>query len=115
MRRGRTRKLGRIRKQRKALYKALTVALIEHGRIKTTSAKAKSLSVFADKLVNKAKNGNYASRQLIGRYLGDKVGKKLMTEISPKFKEINGGYTKVLKLGRRMSDGAEMSIIEFTK
>jgi large subunit ribosomal protein L17 len=66
-------------------------------------------------MVTKAKKGDVASGRLIRHYLGDKATKKLMTEIGPKFKERNGGYTKVLKMGRRLSDGAEMALIEFTK
>lgn len=115
MRRGKNRKFGREKNQRKALYKALATALIENGKIKTTSAKAKSLSQYADKLVTQAKKGDLASRKLISYNLGDKAAKKLMSDISPKFKDKKGGYTKVLKLGRRVSDGAEMSQIEFTQ
>lgn len=115
MRRGMNRKFGRVKNQRKALYKALATALIEHGKIKTTSAKAKSLSKFTDKLVTKAKKGDLASGRLIRHYLGEKATKKLMTDIGPKFKDRKGGYTRVLRLGRRVSDGSEMSIIELVK
>ena len=115
MRRGMNRKFGRVKNQRKALYKALATALIEHGKIKTTSAKAKSLSKFTDKLVTKAKKGDLASGRLIRHYLGEKATKKLMTDIGPKFKDRKGGYTRVLRLGRRISDGSEMSIIELVK
>ena len=114
MRRGINKKFGRVRKQRKGLYKALATALIEHGRIKTTSAKAKAVSKFTDKLVTKAKKGDLASGRLIRHYLGDKATKKLMVEIGPKFKDRKGGYTRILRLGKRISDGSEMSIIEFT-
>lgn len=114
MKRGNKRKFGRVKNQRTALYKALATALIEHGKIKTTSAKAKSLASFADKLVTKAKKGDLASGRLIRHYLGDKAAKKLMAEIGPKFKERNGGYTRILRLGRRVSDGSEMSMVEFT-
>jgi len=115
MQRGKNRKFGREKNQRKALYKALATALIENGKIKTTIAKAKSLSQFTDKLVTQAKKGDLASRKLIGYNLGDKAAKRLMSEVGPKFKNKNGGYTKVLRLGRRISDGAEMAQIEFTK
>ena len=114
MRRGDHRKFGRERNQRRALYKALATALIQHGKIKTTVAKAKSLSQFADKLVAKAKKGDIASRRLVRQNIGEGATKKLFSDIGPKFKEKSGGYTKVLKLGRRMSDGAEMAQIEFT-
>ena len=114
MRRGKNRKFGREKNQRKALYKALATALIENGKIKTTTAKAKSLSKYTDKLVTQAKKGTLAARKLIGTNLGDKATKKLMTEIGPRFKDQKGGYTKVLRLGQRISDGAEMAQIEFT-
>ena len=115
LRRGKIRKFGRVRNQRKALYKALMTALVDHGKIKTTTAKAKSLSQFADKLVTRAKKEDIASRRLVRYYLGENATKKLISEISPKLKDIKGGYTRVSRLGRRMSDGAEMSLIEFTK
>jgi len=115
VRRGKHRKFARGTVQRKALYKALATALIEHGRIKTTLAKAKSLSKFTDKIVSKAKKGDLASQRLIRHYVGEKATKKLVSDIGPQFKDRSGGYTKVLRLGRRISDGAEMAIIEFTK
>src|SRR3989338_3202795 len=115
LRRGKHRKFARQTVQRKALYKALATALIEHGRIKTTLAKAKSLSKFTDKIVSKAKKGDLASQRLIRHYVGEKATKKLVSDIGPQFKDRSGGYTKVLRLGRRISDGAEMAIIEFTK
>jgi len=115
VRRGKNRKFGRKKNQRRALYKALATALVENGKIKTTAAKAKSLSQFTDKLITQAKKGDLASRKLVGYNLGSKAAKKLMSEIGPKFKDKKGGYTKVLRLGRRVSDGAEMAIIEFVK
>jgi len=113
MRRGKIRKFGRVKNKRKALYKALATALIEHGKIKTTTTKAKSLSSFIDNLVAKGIKGDLASQRLIRHCLGNKAVIKIVNEISPKYKERKGGYTRVLRLGRRTSDGAEMSIIEF--
>lgn len=115
MRRGNKRKFGRETIQRKALYKSLTTALIDHGKIKTTSAKAKSLSSFADKLVTTAKKANIASRRELAKTLHPKTVKKLMDEIGPRFSGKKGGYTRTIRLGQRKSDGAEMSIIEFTE
>lgn len=115
MRRGKHRKFARVRNQRKALYKALATSLIEHGKIKTTVAKAKSLSQFTDKLVTKAKKGDTASRRVVRESIGDKATGKLFSDIGPMFKDRKGGYTKIMRLGRRVSDGAEMAIIEFTK
>ena len=115
MRRGRHRKFAREKNQRNALYKALATALIEHGKVKTTLAKAKSLSSYADKLVTKSKKDDLASRRLVRQEVGVKATNKLFSDVSPKFKDRKGGYTKVLKLGRRISDGAEMAQIEFTQ
>ena len=112
--RGKKRKFARVKNQRKALYKALATALINHGRIKTTLAKAKSASTFVDKLVTKAKKGDLTSTRSIRENIGDLAAKKLLSDVGSKFNNRNGGYTKILKLGRRMSDGAEMAILEFT-
>ena len=114
MRRGNKRKFGRETDQRKALYKGLATALIDHGQIKTTEAKAKSLSTFIDKLVLKASQGDTASQRFILKYVGVKATKKLMSEVGPRFKDKKGGYTRVIKLGQRMSDGSPMALIEFT-
>ncbi len=113
MRRGKIRKFGRERNQRKALNKALATALIDNGKIKTTQAKAKALSTFADKLVTQALKNNLSSRKFLSQFIGDKAVKKLVSEISPKLKERKGGYTRVIKLGQRKSDGAPMALIEF--
>lgn len=113
MRRGNIRKFGRERNQRKALSKALITALINNGKIKTTQTKAKALSIFADKLVTHALKNDLSSRKVLLQFIGDKAAKRLVSEISPKFKEKNGGYTRVIKLGQRKSDGAPMVLIEF--
>src|SRR3989344_4966962 len=114
MRRGKNIKFGRERAQRQALYKSLATALIDHDKIKTTSVKAKSLSSFADKLVTTAKKQNLAARRELARTFHPKIVKKLVDEIAPKFSDKKGGYTRVIRLGRRKSDGAEMAIVEFT-
>ncbi|MDP3763655.1 MAG: 50S ribosomal protein L17 [bacterium] len=115
MRRGKHRKFGRETIQRKALYKSLATALIENGKIKTTVAKARSLSGHFDKMVTIAKKQTLASRRLLQSQIGDKAVKKLFTEIAPEFEGRKGGYTKVIRLGQRHSDGAEMALIELTK
>lgn len=115
MRRGNKRKFGREKDQRKALYKSLATALIDHGKIKTTQAKAKSLSIFVDKLVVKAtKDDLTSSKRFISKFVGEKATRKLITEVGPKFKDKKGGYTRVIKLGQRRSDGSQMALIEFT-
>lgn len=114
MRRGKNVKFGRKRAQRRALYKSLATALVDHGKIKTTSAKAKSLSSFADKLVTTAKKQNLASRKDLLKTFHPKTVKKLIDEIAPRFSDRKGGYTRVTRLGQRKSDGAKMSVIEWT-
>ncbi len=115
MRRGKQRKFGREAGQRGVLYRALSTALIEHGQIKTTEAKAKSLSGHIDKLITLAKKQTLAARRLLLAQIGDKAVKKLMSEISVQLKDRKGGYTRIMKLGQRKSDSAPMVIIEFTK
>jgi len=115
MRRGKQRKFGRVSGQRVVLYRALSTALIEHGKIKTTQAKAKSLSSHIEKLVTLAKKQTLASRKLLLTHVGEKAVKKLMSEVSPQFESRSGGYTRITKLGQRRSDSAPMVIIEFTK
>ena len=114
MKRGNKRKFGRTNKQRTVLYKALATALIDHGKIKTTEAKAKSISGFVEKLITKSVKGDISSRKLALQYVGEKSAKKLYTELGPKFKDKKGGYTRITKLGQRKSDGAPMALIEFT-
>ena len=109
------RKFGRVRKVRKALINSLTLNLIVRGKIKTTEAKAKELRPFVEKLVTRAKGGSSATRRLIIAKLWGRRSEvaKLFEVIAPKYKDRNGGYTRVLKLGARRSDGAPMAIIEF--
>lgn len=113
MKRGNKRKFGREFQQRNALIKSLLTALVTHGRIQTTEAKAKTLKTVADKLVTRAKVGTLASRRLLLRHVGTAAAAKLVKDIAPKFAERAGGYTRILKLGRRMSDGSPVSIVEF--
>jgi large subunit ribosomal protein L17 len=96
------------------MYKSLATALIDHGQIKTTQAKAKSLSQVVDKLVTLAKrNSLNAHREILG-HVGEKATKKLMTELVKINADRKGGYTRIIRLGQRPSDGAEMALIEFT-
>ncbi len=114
MKRGNQRKFGRDRKVRIAMYKSLATALIDHGQIKTTQTKAKSLVQVVDKLITLAKRENLnARRELLG-HVGEKATKKLIDEIVKINSDRKGGYTRVIRLGQRQSDGAEMALIEFT-
>ncbi len=115
MKRGNQPKFGRVRNQRKALEKSLVTALIDHGKITTTKAKAKMLSTVVDKMITLAKKQNLASRRLLQTKIGVKAVEKLMKDISPRFNETQGGYTRVIRLEQRKSDGSPMAIVEFTK
>ncbi len=114
----RKRKKGRIlsRKidQRKALLRSLTRNLILKERIITTEAKAKEARPFVEKLITRAKKGNLASwRLLLSKMNNDKkIVEKLIKEIAPRYKDRPGGYTRIIKLGQRKSDGSRMAIIE---
>lgn len=113
MRRGNHRKFSLTTKPRDALYKSLATALIEHGKIKTTEAKAKSLTKVVARLITLAKRQNLnARRELLG-HVGERSVKKLMNEISHQFADRKGGYTRIIRLGARTSDGASMAIVEF--
>ena len=106
------RKLSRKKDQRKALLKSLARAIFIHKKIKTTEAKAKEVSMFAEKCITRAKKGDLSSRRILVKYFSKDLNKKLIDEIAPKYKDRKGGYTRIIKLGPRKSDGAKMAIIE---
>ena len=108
-------KLGRTQGHRNALLSNLAVSLIEHGRIKTTVAKAKAVRPIVEKLVTKAKTGTLHSRRMALADLRHNTGavSKLFTEIGPLNAERKGGYTRIVKIGARKSDSAEMAFIEW--
>ena len=109
------RKLSRKRNQRKALLKTLSGSLFLHEKIKTTEAKAREVCRFAEKCITRSKKGDLNSRRLLAKYFSPKIVKKLVDEIGPRYKERKGGYTRIIKLGPRRSDGARMAIIELIK
>jgi large subunit ribosomal protein L17 len=108
-------KLRRTQGHRDALIANLAVSLIEHGRIKTTIAKAKAVRPFVEKLVTKAKTGSQHSRRMALADLrhNEQAVTKLFTEIGPLNAERKGGYTRIVKLGQRRSDASEMAVIEW--
>jgi large subunit ribosomal protein L17 len=109
------RKLNRTSAHRKALFRNLVLALLKHERIKTTDAKAKDLRHFADRMVTLGKRGDLAARRMAFDFIQSRDAvKKLFDEIAPRFKERQGGYTRVIKFGFRRGDAAPLSIIEFT-
>ncbi len=112
-----TRKLSRTAGQRTSLLRGLAVSLIRDEKIVTTYAKAKELQSRIERLVTYAKKDTVASRRLVASRLGqpaDIVTKKLFAEIAPKFAERNGGYTRVIKMGR-MPSGREQAVIAFVE
>jgi len=106
------RKFGRETKPRRMLIRSLAVALVLNQKIKTTEAKAKSLKVFIEKLISKSRKITLAGSRLLMAELGRKAAQKLTKEIAPKLAERKGGYTRIIKLPPRISDGANMAIIE---
>ncbi|HZX09919.1 MAG TPA: 50S ribosomal protein L17 [Acidobacteriota bacterium] len=106
-------RLGRDSAQRKALLRSLVTSFLEKERIKTTKAKAKALRPVAEKMITLAKKGSLHARRKVLRTVYKKdVVKKLFEDIGPRFAERPGGYTRIIKLGPRDGDGAEMAVIE---
>ncbi len=106
------RRFSRKRDQRRALLIALARALILNEKIKTTEAKAKELRPFVEKLITRGKEESVHGRRVLAARLQEDVAKKLVKEIAPRYRERAGGYTRILKLGPRLEDGAKMVIIE---
>jgi len=107
------RKFGRETNQRKALMRSLAVNFIRGEKMKTTEAKAKELRPFVEKLISKAKAGTLAHRKIVISKIGILSTRKLFDKIAPKYKDRKGGYTRITKIPRRLSDGSKMAIIEF--
>lgn len=106
--------LDRGRDQRRALLKNLIVSLVKEEKIKTTLAKAKFLRPKVEKVITLGKKNVLSSRRrLISLLQNEKLAKKVLEELSPRYLERKGGYTRIIKLGSRKSDGAEMAMIEF--
>ncbi len=107
-------KFGRVRNRRLALMRSLARALIIHGQIETTEAKAKALRPFIEKLITKAKNDSLATtRLIISRLDGEREAMKLIKEIAPRYKDRNGGYTRITKISSTRDDAARMAVIAF--
>jgi len=106
-------KLGRDSAHRKAMYANLAGALIEHGRIKTTEAKAKAVKPLAEQMITLGKRGDLAARRhAISRLRSQDVVHVLFAEVAPRFAERPGGYTRIVKLGPRHGDAANMVYLE---
>jgi large subunit ribosomal protein L17 len=115
MRHGNTvRKFGREKTQRHAMMRSLARNLIRDNQIKTTTAKAKELRPFVEKLVTRAKTNTVSSRRLVSsRLQGAPEVKKLFDTVAPKYKDRNGGYTRIIRMPNRDLDGSPMAIIQF--
>ena len=106
-------KLGRDSAHRRALYANLASALIEHGRIQTTEAKAKAVKPIAEQMITLGRRGDLAARRQATAYLRSKdVVQKLFSDVGPRFSDRPGGYSRIVKLGPRYGDAAEMVYLE---
>ena len=107
-------RLGRKSSHRKALHRNMVTSLIKYERIETTQAKAKEIRRTAEKLVTRAKVDSVHNRRIVAKTVYEKdVLNKLFTEVGPRFTERPGGYTRILKIGKRFGDAADMVILEF--
>lgn len=111
----RNRKLGRTTAHRQALFRNQLAALFEHGRIRTTLAKAKELRPIAERLITRSREDTVHARRMVRRWLpGNRdLVKKVFDEIGPRFTDRPGGYLRILKMGPRPGDAAETAILEF--
>ena len=108
-----TRKLGKTTAQRKAMLRQLVTDLLENGKLETTFYRAKEVQPIAEKMITLGKKNTLASyRKALSYITKEDVAHKTFHEIAPKYAERNGGYTRVLRLGARRGDAAEMAIIE---
>ena len=114
MRHARTgKKLGRDSSHRKAMYSNLACSLIEHGRIKTTEAKAKAVKPFAEQMITLGRRGDlHARRQALAELRSQEIVHKLFSDVGPRMADRPGGYSRIVKLGHRQGDAAEMVYLE---
>ena len=107
------RKLSRNTSHRRALLRNLVTALLEHGRLMTTLPKAKEVRPLAERMITLGKRDNLQARRMVHSYLlKDETARKVFTTIAPKFADRKGGYSRIIKLGNRKGDGADLAIIE---
>ncbi len=110
------RRLKRDTNQRKALFRSLMISLVTHGKIRTTEAKAKSIKGEIEKLVTVAKNDGESARRLIMSHIPhEKIADKIISEIAPLFKTRPGGYTRIIRMGPRVKDAADMVLMTWTE
>ena len=107
------RKLGRDASHRRALYANLACSLIEHGRIRTTEAKAKAVKPYAERIITLARRGDlHARRQALSELRSQEVVHKLFADVAPRMADRPGGYSRIVKIGPRPGDAAEMAYLE---
>ena len=108
-----TRKLGRSTDHRRAMLRAMVTYLLENGQIETTVTRAKEVRAVAEKMITIGKNSDlHSKRQVFAYVTKEDVAKKVFDEISPKYADRNGGSTRIVKIGPRRGDAAEMAIIQ---
>lgn len=109
------RKLGRTSAHRTAMFRNQLASLFEHGRIRTTLPKAKELRPIAERLITRSREDSVHARRMVRRWLPENqtLIKKLFEEIGPRFTDRPGGYLRILKMGPRPGDAAEMALVEF--
>jgi len=108
-----TRKLGRATDHRLSMLRGLVTYLLENGRIETTVTRAKEVRAMAEKIITTAKDDSLHSKRKVLAYVTkEDVVRKLFEEIAPRYKDVNGGYCRIIKTGPRRGDAAEMCIIE---
>jgi large subunit ribosomal protein L17 len=107
------RKLGRNREHRDAMFQNMVTSFFEHERIQTTTAKVKELRRIGEKMITRAKENTLHNKRIVLKKLKNRdIVAKLFDEIAPKYKDVHGGYTRIIKLGRRLGDGADLSLLE---
>jgi len=111
----RERKFTKSKNQRRAMFCSLASSLIIKEKIITTEAKTKALRSFVEKVITRAKNDTVANRRLLSRNFSPKVIKQLFQELGQRYKSRSGGYTRIIKIHPRKSDGARMAMIELIK
>ena len=108
-----TRKLGRTTAHRTAMLRGMVTFLFQNGKIETTVTRAKEVSSMAEKMITLAKKNDLHNKRMVMSFVTDEsVAKKLFDDIAPKYADVNGGYTRITKIGPRRGDAAEMAIIE---
>lgn len=109
----RVKKFNRTRGHKRAMFSNMMASFFKNGRIKTTSAKAKELRRLSEKVITRAKENTLHNKRIILSKIKNRdIVAKLFDEIAPVYKDVNGGYTRMYKIGRRAGDGAELSLLE---